>query len=185
VIFQMLVTLDGYFEGPNRDISWHNVDEEFNEFAVDFLSSVDTLLFGRVTYELMASYWPTPDAIKDDPIVAEKMNALAKIVFSRTLDTVGWDNTRLVKENGAEELLKLKQQPGKDLALFGSSDLALTFIQHGLIDEYRIMVNPVILGNGKPLFKGIKDGLKLKLTKTKTFRNGNVLLYYEPVRDGK
>jgi len=180
VIFFMLTTLDGFFEGPNREIDWHNVDEEFNEFAIDQLNSVDVLLFGRVTYELMASYWPTPAAATDDPIVADKMNHLPKIVFSKTLSSVDWQNTRLVKENIAEEISKLKQQPGKDLIIFGSSDLAVTFIRHGLIDEYRIMVNPVVLGNGKPLFKGINDKLNLKLLKTKTFRSGNVLLYYQP-----
>jgi len=130
----------------------------------------------------MASYWPTPTAIENDPIVSEKMNTLPKIVFSKTLSSVDWQNTRLVKENFVEEITKLKQQPGKDLIIFGSSDLAVTFIQHGLIDEYRIMVNPVVLGGGKPLFKGIQDKLQLKLLKTKTFRSGNVLLYYQPVR---
>jgi dihydrofolate reductase len=181
VIFQMMVTLDGCFEGPDGDISWHTVDAEFNEYAIDLLDTVDTLLFGRITYELMAGYWPTPDAIKNDPIVADKMNTLPKIVFSRTLDKVEWNNTRLVREHVPEEVLKLKQQPGGDLAIFGSSDLALTFIEHGLIDEYRIFVSPLVLGNGKPLFKGIRDKLNLKLAKTRTFRNGNVLLCYQPI----
>ncbi len=185
VIVSNLVSVDGYFEGPNREIDWHNVDEEFNEYAIDFLNSVDDLLFGRVTYELMASYWPTPAAIENDPIVAGKMNSLRKIVFSRTLDKVEWNNTRLVKEKIAEEVSQLKQQPGKDLAVFGSSDLALTLIQHGLIDEFRIIVNPVVLGNGKPLFKGLKDRLNLKLLKTRVFRSGNVCLYYEPVERNK
>jgi dihydrofolate reductase len=179
VIFQMMVTLDGYFEGPNREIDWHNVDEEFNEYAVDLLSSVDTLLLGRVTYELMSGYWPTPSATSDDPIVANKMNTLPKIVFSKTLEKAEWENTRLVKENIGEEISKLKQQPGKDLAIFGSSDLALTFIHLNLIDEYRIIVNPVVLGKGKPLFKGIHDRLNLRLLKTKQFRSGNVLLCYQ------
>jgi dihydrofolate reductase len=182
VILYMMVTLDGFFEGPNGEIDWHNVDQEFNELAIEQLDSVDILLFGRKTYELMASYWPTPAATTDDPIVADKMNRLPKIVFSKTLSSVEWQNTRLVKENVAEEVAKLKHQPGKDLIIFGSSDLAVTFIQHGLLDEFRIMVNPVVLGNGKPLFKGIKDRLNLKLLKTKTFRSGNVLLYYEPVK---
>ncbi len=182
VIFAMLTSLDGFFEGPNREIDWHNVDKEFNEYAIDFLNSVDALLFGRVTYQLMASYWPTATAIENDPMVADKMNSLPKIVFSRTLDKVEWRNTRLVKENIAEEVSKLKQQPGKDLAIFGSSDLALTSIQHGLIDEYRIMVNPVVLGNGKSLFKGIRERLNLKLLKTQTFASGNVLLYYQPTK---
>ena len=175
-----LVTLDGYFEGPNRDISWHNVDAEFNEYAVAMLASVDMLLFGRVTYDLMASYWPTPDAVKNDPIVAEKMNSLPKIVFSRTLNKPGWNNARLMKENIEEEIKNMKKQPGKDLALLGSGSILSEFTQRGLIDEYRIMVNPVVLGDGKPMFKGIKDRLKLELIQTRTFHNGNVLLYYQP-----
>ena len=176
----MFTTLDGYFEGPKREIDWHNVDEEFNEFAIDFLNSVDTLLFGRVTYELMAGYWTLPDAMTNDPIVAGKMNSLNKIVASRTLKSVEWNNTRLVNDNIADEIATLKRQTGKDIALLGSSDLALTLIEHGLIDEYRIFVNPIILGEGKPLFTGINQKLKLKLIKTKTFSSGNVLLYYQP-----
>jgi dihydrofolate reductase len=185
VIVAMQVTLDGYFEGPNREIDWHNVDTEFNEYAIDMLNSVDTLLFGRVTYELMASYWPTPDAIKNDPIVAEKMNTLPKIVFSKTLNKVEWNNTRLVKDVISKEIEKMKQGPGKDMAILGSGSIMSEFAQRGLIDEYRIMVNPSVLGDGKPLFKGIKDRLNLKLTKTKTFGNGNVLLYYQPVKKEK
>ena len=181
LLFFMLVSLDGYFEAPNGDISWHNVDEEFNEFAIAQLDSVDTLLFGRVTYQGMASYWPTAIATENDPAVAGKMNAIPKIVFSRTLYNAEWNNTRLVKDNIAEEISKLKQQPGKDLIIFGSSNLAASFAEMGLIDEYRIMVSPVILGEGTPLFKGIHQQLKLKLFKTRTFGNGNVLHYYRPV----
>jgi dihydrofolate reductase len=180
VIVFNLTTLDGYFEGPKRDISWHHVDEEFNDFAIKQLNSVDTLLFGRVTYELMARYWPTSTAIKNDPIVAKKMNSLSKIVFSKTMSRVDWQNTRLIKDNFVEEILKLKRQSKKDIFIFGSSDLAVSFIQHGLIDEYRIMVNPVFLGAGKPLLKGIRNRLELKLIKTKSFKTGNVLIYYEP-----
>ena len=175
-----MTTLDGFFEGPNQDISWHNVDEEFNEFAIDQLNEIDTLLFGRVTYQLMASYWPTEAAINDDPEVAGLMNSLPKIVFSRTLDQADWNNSRLVKENIAEEVLNLKQQPGKDIAIFGSSDLAVTLAESSLIDEYRIIVNPVFLGHGTPLLKGIKEKVNLKLLKARTFKSGNVLLYYEP-----
>jgi dihydrofolate reductase len=177
-----LVTLDGYFEGPNRDISWHNVDAEFNEYAVAMLNSADTLLFGRVTYDLMAGYWPTADAIKNDPIVAEKMNSLPKIVFSRTLEKTAWHNTRLVKGNVEEEIKKMKTQPGKDMALLGSGTIVTECAQSGLIDEYRIMVNPVVLGNGKPLFKGIRDRLNLELLTSRTFKSGNVLLCYQPGR---
>ena len=182
VLFFMLTTLDGFFEGPNQDISWHNVDEEFNTFATEQLAEVDTLLFGRVTYEGMASYWPTPEAIASDPAVAGAMNAIRKIVFSRTLDKADWHNSRLIKDNVAEEVLKLKQQPGKDLIIFGSSNLAASFTEMGLVDEYRIMVTPVVLGEGTPLFKGLRERVKFKLLKTRTFGNGNVLHYYAPER---
>lgn len=177
-----MVTLDGFFEGPSQDLSWHRVDEEFNEFAIDQLNEADTLLFGRVTYQGMASYWPTAVAKRDDPIIAGRMNRLPKIVFSKTLEKAEWNNSRLVKENVVEEVLKLKQQPGKDIAIFGSSELAVTLAEQGLIDEYRIIVNPVFLGHGTPLLKGIRNKIDLKLLKTKTFESGNVLLYYAPVR---
>ena len=177
-----MVTLDGFFEGPDHDISWHNVDAEFNEFAIEQTSAVDALLFGRVTYRLMANYWPTPAAIENDPIVAGLMNRLPKIVFSRTLEKAEWNNTRLIRDRIAEEMLKLKQQPGDDLALFGSANLMSALMQLDLIDEHRIMVNPVILGSGNPLFKRTNDKLNLKLIKTRTFGNGNVLLCYQPDR---
>jgi dihydrofolate reductase len=174
-----LITLDGYFEGPNQDISWHNVDREFNEFAIQQLNEIGTLLFGRVTYQLMASYWPTETALKDDPVVAEKMNSLPKVVFSRTLEKAGWNNTRLFKDDIVSKVAELKQHSEKDIAVFGSSNLSLTLIKHKLIDEFRIMVNPILLGNGIPLFRGISERLSLKLLKTKTFKSGNILLYYE------
>jgi len=178
-----MTTLDGFFEGPNQDISWHNVDEEFNEFAIDQLNEIDTLLFGRITYQGMESYWPTESAIKDDPIVAGLMNSLSKIVFSKTLDKAEWNNSRLVKENVAEEVLKLKGQSGKDIAIFGSSELAVTLAESGLIDEYRIILNPVFLGHGTPLLKGIKEKVNLKLLRARTFKSDNVLLYYAPVKE--
>src|SRR5574338_224425 len=119
-----MVTLDGFFEGPNGEIDWHNADnEEFNEFAIEQTSSVDTLIFGRKTYQMMASYWPTDVAINADPIVADLMNRLSKIVFSRTLESVDWNNTRLIRENAQQELKNLKMQPGKDMAIFGSASL--------------------------------------------------------------
>jgi dihydrofolate reductase len=182
ILFFMLTSLDGYFEGPDHDINWHNVDAEFNEFAIEQLNSVDTLLFGRVTYEMMASFWPTPFAIETDPIVAGKMNSTPKIVFSKTLANAEWQNSRLVKTDFAGEISRLKQLPGKDLIIFGSSDLAVTFLQASLLDEIRVLVNPVVLGDGKSLFKGINDKLNLKLLKTRVFRNGNVLLYYQTVQ---
>ena len=176
-----MISLDGFFEGPNQDINWHNVDEEFNDFAVEQTSSIGTLLFGRITYQLMASYWPTPDALKNDPEIAELMNGLPKIVFSRTLEKAEWQNTKLVKDHIAEEILKLKQQPGKDIAVFGSADLLSTLIQMDLVDEHRVMVAPILLGKGSPLFKSI-DTAKLKLTRTRVFDSGNVLLCYAPAK---
>lgn len=177
-----LVSLDGYFEGPHREIDWHHVDAEFNDYAIAMLDSLGTLLFGRITYELMAKYWPSPEAIKNDPAVAERMNALPKVVFSRTLEKADWNNTRLVRTDAADEVSKIKNQPGKDIALFGSSDLTASLVPHDLIDEYRIMVNPVFLGEGRPFLKGIRQRLNLKLIGSRTFRNGNVLLTYEPAR---
>ena len=175
-----MVSVDGCFEGPEKEIDWHNVDEEFNDYTVILLNKVDALLFGRVTYQLMEGYWPSPSAIKNDPVVAGKMNDLPKIVFSKTMANVKWKNTRLIKENIAEEITKLKQAPGKDMAIFGSSNLSLTFIDLGLIDEYRIMINPVILGKGKSLFQGLDRTLNLKFIEARTFNSGNVMLYYHP-----
>ena len=176
----MMVSLDGFFEGLNGDISWHNVDDEFNEFAIQQLSEVDTLLFGRRTYQGMASYWPTEAARKDDPVVTGLMNSIPKIVVSKTLETVDWENTSLVKENVTEEISKLKRVSGKDIAIFGSANLTVALTETGLVDEYRVMVNPVALGDGKSLFTGLDHKLNLKLLKTKPFKSGNVLLYYEP-----
>jgi dihydrofolate reductase len=180
VFLFMMVSLDGFFEGPNQNIDWHNVDNDFNDFAIKQLDEIGTLLFGRVTYQLMASYWPTPAALADDPIVAEKMNTIPKVVFSTTLDTVDWANTRLVRGDASAEVMKLKQQPGKDLAIFGSADLTTALLQAGLVDELRIMVNPVALGNGKPLFAGLRDRVNLKLVNSRVFDSGNVLLSYQP-----
>jgi dihydrofolate reductase len=183
VIMFNLITLDGYFEGKNKwDIAWHRVDDEFNQFSIEQLDSASCLIYGRVTYEGMASYWPTPAAINDDPIVAKKMNSIPKYVFSRTLEKADWSNTRLVKGEAVEELRKLKQRSNKDLFIFGSANLSATFTNHHLIDEYRLMVNPVILGRGGALFQINGEGLKFNLLSTKVFKNGNVLLTYQPVK---
>ena len=175
-----MMTLDGFFEGRNKEIDWHKVDNEFNDFAIEQLSTASVLIFGRVTYELMAGYWPTQAALSDDPVVAKKMNSIPKIVFSRTLDRAGWNNTRLVRDDNKKECAKLKQQSGKDIFIFGSASLAATFKELGLIDEYRIMISPILLGQGNSLFKPSEKRLELRLIKTKIFRSGNVLLCYEP-----
>jgi dihydrofolate reductase len=175
------VTLNGYFEGPKGDTSWHSHGAEENEYAVEMLKYGNTLLFGRVTYELMVNYWHTAEAIKNDPIVAEGMNRAHKIVFSRTLKKVDWTNTRLVKGNLEAEIKKMKQMPGKNMSLLGSGSILTQLAEQGLIDEYQIMVDPVVLGDGTPIFKGLRHRLDLKLTTTRTFRDGIVLLCYQPV----
>jgi dihydrofolate reductase len=175
------VTLNGFYEGPNRDISWHKDDDtEKNEFAVEAMKFGNSLLFGRVTYELMASYWPTPNAAGNP--IAEGINKADKIVFSRTLKRAEWNNTRLVKDNIAEEIMRMKQMSGKTMTILGSGSIITQFSEQGLIDDYQIMVDPVALGDGTPIFKGIKKRLNLKLTATRTFKNGNVLLSYEAIR---
>ena len=131
----MFTSLDSCFERPDRDINWHNVDDEFNEFVIQQTCEFGAFLFGSVTDELMASYWPTEAAERDDPIIAGLMNSPPKIVFSKTLEKVGWNNTRLVRDNIVEEIQELKRQPGKDIAIFDSSDLAVTLIEHDLMDS--------------------------------------------------
>ena len=173
-------TLDGYYEGPGGEFDWPIADEEFSEFSLDQLDEVDTLLFGRVTYQGMAEYWPTPAAQKDDPEIAPRMNRISKIVISRTLDKAEWANTRLIKDNVRAELTKLKQLPGGDIAIFGSSSLTVSLLQWGLIDELRIMVNPVALGDGKSVFRTAAERIHLKLLKARPFKSGNVLLSYRP-----
>jgi dihydrofolate reductase len=175
------ITLNGYYAGPQGDIRWHRHGAEENEYAAEGLGTGNTLLFGRVTYELMAGYWPTPMAAANDPTVAKGMNSADKLVFSRTLKTAGWNNTRLMKDNIVDEIRKLKQSPGKDMTILGSGSIVTQFAQEGLIDEYQIMVDPVVLGNGTSLFKNLRGKLDLRLTGTKAFKSGTVLLSYQPL----
>jgi dihydrofolate reductase len=177
----IMTTLDGYYEGPDGEFDFWVLDEEFDEFAVEQLDEADTLLFGRVTYEGMAAYWPTPEAERDDPEVAARMNGLAKIVVSRTLEGAEWSNTRLIKDHVAEELTTLKRQPGKAVSILGSSDLTVSLVRMGLVDEVRIMVNPVVLGAGKSVFRTAGGRIGLTLLRSRAFKSGNVLLSYEPV----
>jgi dihydrofolate reductase len=178
LIAQTVVSLDGYFEGPDHSIDWHRVDQEYNDYAAALLRSADAILFGRVTYELMAGYWPTPEAIANDPVIAELMNAHRKIVFSKTLKRADWHNTTIVKANILEEIRKLKQEPGKDLVVLGSGTLVAELTKIGLIDQYQLMVNPVVLGHGTPLFQGLENRVNLELEQCKAFSSGNVLFCY-------
>jgi dihydrofolate reductase len=178
------VTLDGYFTGANGDMSWAhagNDDAEFNAFVADNASGGGQLLLGRTTYELFSSYWPTPTAIKNDPIVAQGMNTMPKVVFSRTLDKVSWSNTKLLKGDLISEVRKLKNEPGNGIAILGSGTIVSQLAPTRLIDEYQVVVNPIVLGKGRPLFDGIEKTLNLKLTKTRAFNNGKVYLCYQPV----
>ena len=180
----MMVSLDGYFEGPDHDLSWHNVDSEFNAFATSQTKSVDLLLFGRRTYELMASFWPTEYARKNDAVVAKLMNTTPKIVFSKTLNKLQkipyWENVQLVNKNVFKKIKELKNIKGGEIGIFGSNNLAVSLIENDLVDEFRIMINPIAIGEGTPLFFGMKKRLKLKLLNSREFKNGNALLYYEP-----
>jgi dihydrofolate reductase len=175
------ITLNGYFEGPGRDISWHKHDGEENEYSEKMSNLGNTLLFGRVTYELMASYWPTEYAMKNDPVVAEGMNKSEKIVFSRTLDKVEWRNTKLVKDNMVEEVRKMKQMSGKDMTILGSGSILTQLAEHDLIDEYIFMVDPIVLGQGTSIFKGLSHQLNLKLAEMHTLKSGIILLNYQSI----
>lgn len=179
-----LITLDGYFEGPDHDISWHMADNDLNDVSKSQLESVDTIIFGRVTYELMASYWPSIEGNRDDPIVAGFMTNTPKVVFSNSLQKAEWQNTRLVSGDMSAEIARMKHLPGKDMIIFGSGKITSALTNTGLIDEYRIIICPVILGGGTPLFAGVNNRPKLDLVSTRKFDNGNVLLTYRPHAQG-
>ena len=178
LIFFMFVTANGLYERGPWGIDWHNTDDEFQAFSIGQLELMDTLVFGRKTYEGMAGYWPTAETVASDPVTAAKMNGFPKIVVSTTLERADWSNTRIVRDVDAIEAMK--HEPGRDALLIGSSDLAVSLAALGLIDEYRIMVNPIAFGDGKPVLKGLKSDLGLTLRSTRTFKNGNVLLTYAP-----
>ncbi len=176
----VFITLDGYYKGLNEDISWHKHGPEESEFSEENLQSGNMLLFGRKTYEMMANFWPTPMAQELYPIVAAGMNKAEKIVFTKTLQKANWQNTRIISENIFDEIRKLKQIPGRNMTILGSGNLIGQLAEEGLIDAYQIMVDPVAIGDGTPLFKNIKSPLNLKLTGTRTFKNGEALLNYIP-----
>jgi dihydrofolate reductase len=175
------MTMNGYYKGPNGDISWHqHGNGEEAEFAREGAGGGNTLLFGRVTYEMMARVWPSAEAIKNMPEVAEGMNKADKIVFSMTLNKAEWNNTRLVRDNMVEEVKKMKQMSGKNMTILGSGSMVTQLTEAGLIDEYQFMVDPLALGAGTPLFQGMRRVLNLELTATRAFKSGRVLLNYRP-----
>ena len=186
------LSLDGYFEGPNHDLSWHNADDEFNKYAIEQLRDTGLILFGRRTYQLMEGFWPKaavdPGTSLDNREIARLINNTEKIVFSRTLDSVqeteNWKNVKLRRKVDPVEMRRLKEMPGKDIWV-GTSDLAVSFIKEDLIDEFRFMINPVVVGGGRRIFEGLNRKLDLELTESRKFDSGNVLLYYRPRRKGE
>jgi dihydrofolate reductase len=172
-------SLDGYFADASGDMGWaHKSDPEWTEFVSENASQGGTLLLGRVTYELMIRYWPTPMAKQQNPVVADGMNSASKIVFSRTLKEATWQNTTLLKSDLPGEIHKLKQQAGKGICILGSGTIVTQLAEARLIDELQVVISPIVLGKGKTPFETLKQRLPLKLLKTRAFTNGNVIHYY-------
>jgi len=184
VIFLMHVSLDGFVAGPDGEMDWIQYDDEVEKYSHDLHATTDAAIYGRVTYEMMNSYWPTvfdnPDSTPGDLAHGRWYRDATKYVFSRTMDTIDEDNTVLIQDDVAAEMATIKQQPGKDIWLLGSPTLAQTFMRLDLIDEYRLNVNPVVLGQGKPLFGS--DPLQLQLLEARTFQCGVTALRYAPDR---
>ena len=176
-------SLDGFVAGPNGEMDWINVDEEIFDFAGQRTNEADTALYGRVTYQMMESYWPTaaqlPTATKHDVEHSRWYNRVTKVVLSKTMNEVSLTNTKIIDGNLAAEIVKLKQDAGKDILMFGSPTAAHSLMTEKLIDDYWLFVNPVLLGRGIPLFKGIADKVALKLVASNMFSSGVVCLHYE------
>ena len=186
IITTTWVTLDGYIAGPNGEMDWvaEHYDDAMAAYETEIVSQADTLLLGRVTYQSFAGSWPhvpdNPSASEGEKEYARKLNAMRKIVFSKTLESVEWNNSTLRKEVVPEEIEQLKQEPGRDMLIYGSASIIQTLTNHGLIDEYQVLVHPLIVGGGKPLFHNIGHQVKLKLVNTKTHPSGVVVLSYQP-----
>lgn len=174
----MMISIDGYFEGLNHDLSWHNIDNEFHDFSNEQLAQTGAILFGHRTYDLMYSFWTSPETVSCDPITAKLMNDTPKFVASSKYFQTDWSNTSVVVGDFADTVRTLQKQPGKDIAIFGSNDLCVSLMQHQLVDEFRLMVNPVALGEGRSLFEGLDTMSKLRLIKTRQFNAGNILNIY-------
>lgn len=173
------ISLDGYYKDLNNGIDWHQHGQEEGEFSAKNLGQDNILLFGRVTYEMMASWWPTQNAITAMPKVAKGMNNAEKIVCSNTLKTADWQNTRVISGDVFKQLAELKKNSTKDITILGSGNLTTQLAEAGLIDSFQIMIDPVAIGNGTAIFEGIQHQLMLKLTDTQSFKSGTVLLSYE------
>jgi dihydrofolate reductase len=184
------ISVNGFFEGAAHDISWHNVDEEFNLFAIQILRESDVILFGRRTYQLFENFWPSvpkdPAASQSNLEIASLINNVDKIVFSKTLTKVeekeNWKNIRLFHEVQPDFIEALKQQYKRNLGV-GGNNLLINFVRLRLIDEIRVMINPVMIQEGKFFLQGIQEKVRLRLLETRTFKSGNVLLRYEPLSE--
>jgi dihydrofolate reductase len=183
LIATMWITLDGFISGPNNEMDWV---VPMGEYQNDLVSTADTLVLGKVTYQSFAGAWPyvpdNPEAPEDLKDYARKLNTMCKIVYSRKLEEVEWQNSTLKREIVPEEIGKLKQEADKNIVIYGSASIVQALMSLGLIDEYHLLVHPVVLGGGKPLFANIKDRVNLKLLTTKTDPSGVVLLYYQPMK---
>ena len=182
LVLFMHVSLDGFAADSNSGLGWISYDSELQQYADGIVATVGSPVYGRITYELMAGYWPkvlnNPDESEHSKAHAQWVDKATKIVFSKTMEKAAWNNTIVIHDNLSEEINKLKQQPGKDLVIFGSPGLAHSFMALDLIDEYQLTVNPVLLGSGKPAFQDIKNKSNLKLVKSTTLKNGVVGLHY-------
>ena len=188
IVLLMHVSLDGFVAGPSGAMDWIRIDDELWDFVTTITDAADTALYGARTYQMMESYWPTaaqqPDATKHDIEHARWANTSKKLVFSKTLQTTNWDKTSIVGENWVDEITRLKKQPGKNMLMLGSPSLARSFMDLGLIDEYRLNVNPVALGVGLALFEGLGQPMNLELVGMKRFESGVLGLHYEKVARG-
>jgi dihydrofolate reductase len=175
------ISLNGYYKGPDEDIGWHVHGEEEGKYSLESLQSGDILLFGRKTYEMMAAFWPSPAAHEAFPEVADGMNRAEKLVVSRSLKSLDWYNSRLLKENWMQQLSGLKQNAGRDITLLGSGSILTQLTEEKLIDEYQVMIDPVVIPSGTSLFNYLARQINLKLVHSRIFRSGVILLYFNPV----
>jgi dihydrofolate reductase len=174
------ISLDGYFTDASSDMSWaHSRDAEWSKFSADNAGGDAELVFGRKTYELMASFWPTKQAKDSMPEVARGMNRMRKTVFSRTLKRAAWENTRVAAGDLATEVGRMKGESGPDLLIMGSGEIVTQLTQAELIDDFQLVVVPIVLGSGRSLFEGVTGKPRFKLTRTRAFTNGNVVCWYQ------
>ena len=182
LVLFMHLSLDGFAADTNSGLGWASYDSELQQYAQGIVATVGSPVYGRVTYELMAGYWPAvlgnPNADEHSKAHAQWVDKVTKIVFSKTMKKAEWNNTIVINDNIAEEINKLKQQPGKDLVIFGSPGLAHSFMELDLIDEFQLTINPVLLGSGIPAYQNIKNKTNLKLVKSTTLKSGVVGLHY-------